>query len=302
MNIQQVVAKAQSGGFTRAQLYGELDRRSRDLIAPGVSKEQAFAKFCFSEEGRPLYDVYKATEGRDFEPVAAVQKRVAVDDWSSLVRAMRKAHGLTEHEAINRCLQTEGGRFAFAKVKRAQQVATGQFTKADMECSDGVSADHDQAMAKRDQYGVKSEYEAECDAIRRMYPNMKMSDVHDHARARNPEAWEEHKKLNKMGGGKLPQSRQQREQPGDEDVQEPRSGRTQPDRSPQWRGRHSGSTPTTPAREPEHPSDRPAIKLIDDLQRHTGLERERLIPILKRMPVGRRLLNMAVAELSSAAR
>jgi len=32
MNLEQVIAQAQSGAFTRAQLYGELDRRSRDLI------------------------------------------------------------------------------------------------------------------------------------------------------------------------------------------------------------------------------------------------------------------------------
>jgi hypothetical protein len=299
MELEQVIAKAQQGQLSKSRVYAELEARSRVLISPTVSRHQAFAKFCFSEEGRPLYDVYRSLEGRDTEPppVAAVEKKVVNDDWANLVRAMRKAYGYTEHEAINACLATEGGRYAFAKVKRAQQVATGQFTKADMAMLDNVSADHDQAMAKRDQHDLKSEYEKECDNVRRMYPHLKESNVHDLARQRNPESWEEHKKLNKMGGGKLPQAHHQVEQAGDEDVEEPTSGRKQPDRSPQWRGGHSGSTPTTPAREPEHPSDKPAIKLIDDLQRHTGLERERLIPILKRIPIGKRLLDMALAEL-----
>jgi hypothetical protein len=88
--------------------------------------------------------------------------------------------------------------------------------------------------------------------------------AHDEARRRAPEAWEEHKKLNKLGHkmGTLPQSRHQREQAGDEDVQESRSGRKQPRRKPQWESEHSGSPPTTPDRTPSEPEDEtPTIKV-----------------------------------------
>ena len=93
-----------------------------------------------------------------------------------------------------------------------------------------------------------------------MYPNLKESKVHDYARARNPQAWQA-EKLRKLGDGTLPQSRHQREQAGDEDVEEARSGRSQPDRSPQWRSRHSHSAPL-PEPTPEHPDDAPRLKAL----------------------------------------
>jgi len=48
-------------------------------------------------------------------------------------------------------------------------------------------------------------------------PDMKEGDVHATARAKNPEAWQEHK-LGKLGQKRptLPQWRHQREQAGDE--------------------------------------------------------------------------------------
>jgi hypothetical protein len=293
-DLEQTIELAKRGQFSRARLYAELEKRSRDLIAPGVSAAQAFVKFAFGE-GRALYDVYRATEGRDFNPVpvTTLEKRGVTDDWTSLIKAMRRAYGGTESQAIDACLKTEAGRFAFAKVKRAQQIASGQFTKADMQCLDGIAADHDEALAKRD---LPTDYEVECDHVRQMYPHMKESDVHDHARARNPEAWAQHK-LGKMGGGNLPQPRHQVQQAGDEHPQAARSGRKQPSRAPQWESDHSGSPATTPEHEPERMDNKPAVKVLNDLQRHTGLERERLIPILKRIPIGKRLLDMAVAEL-----
>jgi hypothetical protein len=173
----------------------------------------------------------------------------------------------------------------------------GKFSRAQL-YGELVAAEHDQSMAKRDQHGLKTDYEKECDDVRRMYPHMKESAVHDHVQSRSPELWEEHKRVNKLGGGgDLPQPRHQVQQAGDEHPQAARSGRKQPSRAPQWESDHSGSPPTTPEPEVEHMSEKPAIKIIADMHRHTGLEPERLVTILKSLPIGRRLLGVAAQEV-----
>jgi hypothetical protein len=155
-----------------------------------------------------------------------------------------------------------------------------------MECLDraaGVQQDNLEFHKAASPY--KSEYEAECDAIQQMYPDMKRSDVHNMARAKNPEAWQSHKdgKAQKMGGkkGTLPQSRDQRERSGEEPPKPTtgREGRT----SPEWRSDHSGSPPLPPWHEPEKPSNDPVIKYLRE--QLTGWSEDRCTKLFKRFPV-----------------
>jgi hypothetical protein len=269
-----------------------------------VSPHQAFCKFVIGE-GRELYQLYTQAEGKDFAPAPVATKvEKKVDGWDDLVRALMRVNSCTYSKAVDLALSSEAGRYAFSKRLHSDRVATGAFSVADIQTLDEAEVERDSVMVKREARGLKSDYEAGCDAVRRMYPGLSDSKIHDYARARNPQAWQD-EKLRKLGAGHLPQARRQVHQPGDESPEQARSGRKQPRRTAQWESDHSGSAATTPEHEPERMDDKPAVKarnIIDNLQRHTGLERERLIPILKRMPIGRRLLDMAVAELSSAAR
>jgi hypothetical protein len=298
VDLERTLSFAKAGKYSRSELYSNLMALAEQRREPGQSSAQAFSRFISTPEGRELYQLQKSLPGRDIEPDSVVTKSdTGASEWSDLVRAMRKAYGYTEHQAINACLSTEAGRFCFSKVKRQQQIAADVgFTKADMTMLDQIAADHDSELAKREPKGLPSDYEVECNRVRQQYPNMKESDVHDHVRARNPEAWEEHKKLSKLGGRKLPQPQHQVEQAGDEDIEAPTSGRRQPKRPAQWRFDHAHSE-LPPEPEPEHPSERPAVKIIVDASRHSGLSPERVVEIFKSLPIGRRLLGLAAREV-----
>jgi len=310
INVDHTLALAKRGELSRSQLYARMQSIAEARRGPDESTAQAFVRFIGTDEGREMFAIQKALPGHDIEPSAVVTKSdIGASEWSDLVRAMRKAYGYTESQAIDACLSTEAGKYAFAKTKRAQQIAANVgFTKADMECLDACVGDgnvwvemHKGAPLAGDVH-VPTTYEALLDDAQRKFPGMSESKAHDFVRSKNPEAWEEHKKLNKLGGGRrLPEACGQREQAGDEHPRAARSGRKQPSRAPQWESDHSGSPATTPEHEPERMDDKPAVKalngVLDNLQTHTGLERERLIPILKRIPVGKRLVDMAVAEL-----
>jgi len=73
-----------------------------------------------------------------------------------------------------------------------------------------------------------------------------------------------------------------------------------PSRTPQWKSPHS-SSPTTAEHTPERMDDSPTVKLwcglVDHIQKRTGMKRERVVSILKQMPVAKRVLDLAVAEL-----
>jgi len=312
-DLEQTIELAKRGKFSRARLYAELKKRSRDLIAPGVSKEQAFARFAFGA-GKPLYDVYRATEGRDFDPapVAAVEKKVVDDDWDNLVRLMMKVENCSYSRAVDLCTASEGGMYALNKRLRSDRIASGQFTVGDLACLDAATAEQDawRNFHKRQPAGdvhapgsLGHEYEHELDRLRSLYPGQKESKLHDLVRSRRPDLWENYK-MRKLGGGSLPRPRHQVEQAGDEDPRAATSGRTQPSRKPQWHSDHSTSE-MSPEPEVEHMDEKPTIKgavrawsgTVDHLRERTGLGRERVVSILKRLPIGRRLLDMAVAEL-----
>jgi len=139
-----------------------------------------------------------------------------------------------------------------------------RFTVADMACLDAAAGEQDSSREFHKAASYKTDYEAECDAIQRTHPDMKRSDVLDMARAKNPEAWREHRdgRAQKLGPKKpsLPQSRGQHERSGEEPPKPTtgRSGRT----PPQWHSEHSGSPPTTPQHAPERLSNNPVVKYM----------------------------------------
>jgi hypothetical protein len=310
-DLERTIDMAKCGRFSRAELYTQLEKHSHDLCGPGVSPHQAFTKFVLGE-GRELFELYRRAEGKDFAPTPQTTVQKKVDSWDDLVRALMRVNSCTYSKAVDLAMSSEAGRYALSKRLRSDQIATGQFTVADMQCLDTAAAEqsswrdfHKRQPASGDVHASATmkvhEYEAELENVRRIYPRLKESQIHDYARSRKPEAWNEYKRLNKLGGGHLPQAHGQREQAGDEHPTAATSGRDVPSRAPQWRSRHSGSPPTTPEQTPERLDDTPAIKawggLVDHIEETTGWPHERVVSVLKSMPVGRRLLDMAAAEL-----
>jgi hypothetical protein len=301
-DIDRTLDLAKRGQFSRSELYWRMQALADQQREPGQSQAQAFAKFV-QGAGRELMQIHCSLSAAGSGGVVGdytaapnsvpIAKSVVEDDWDRLIRVTKKAAGCSESEAIDAALSSEAGRYAFAKRKRSDQIATGQFTIADMRCLDGAAAEQDQyrELHKRD---LKSDYEAKFDEAKQMYPHLSDSKVHDFVRARHPEAWEEHKKLNKLGGGQLPRSHVP--QSGDEHPRAATSGRGEPSHAPQWHSDHSGSTPTTPARTPERLSDTPAIKILDDLARNSGLSRADIAKYLCTVPTGRQLVMMAAME------
>jgi hypothetical protein len=278
--ISQVLEVAKRGGkFTRSELFHKMDELARrHFLAPGVSPSQAFAKFVMTDEGKQLLAIQMAMPGRDIESEIPVVKSNGEDDWDHLVRLTKSAAGCTYSEAVDAALSTEAGRYCFAARKRKDRVATGEFSKADMQCLDAIAGEQelDREMRKR---GSRTAYEDLFDEIKRAHPQLTDSQVHDYARQRDSKAWVDHK-AQKLGGRSLPQHR-----PYETSGQEPptptsgREGRT----APQWRSQHSGSPPTTPEHAPERWSDNPTIKFI---QQRVGWPEKRCIELFKCFPAG----------------
>ena len=247
-------------------------------------------KFAFGE-GRPLYDAYRATEGRDFDP-APVTTTVAKkeDEWDGLVRLTMQVENCNYSKAVDLLTAGEAGHYAFRKRLRKDRIASDVgFTVADMEAINQAD-DACEALAKRDD---KTRYGRAFDEVQQAHPQMKASKIHDFLQQTKRELWEEHK-LGKLGGGNLPQLH-----PHERSGEEPpkaTSGRS--GRAPaQWRSDHSGSPATTDEPEPEHPSDRPAVKAIARIARRTGFGPERLTMVLKSVPEGRKLIHLALQEV-----
>jgi hypothetical protein len=303
-DIERTLDLAKRGQFSRSELYWRMQALADQQREPGQSQAQAFAKFV-SGEGRELMQIHCSLSNAgsggvvsDYtapQALVSVAKSIPEDDWTRLVRLTKKTANCSDNEAINAALSTEAGRYAFAKRKRNDQIATGQFTIADMAALDGAAAEqeHNRDFHKRDD---KSEYEEKFDETKRQYPHLSDSKVHDYVRARHPEAWEDHK-LGKLGGKGRQLPRGHVPQPGEEHPTAATSGRTEPSHAPQWTSDHSGNRPgTTPERTPERPSDTPAIKILDDLARNSGLSRADIAKYLCSVPAGRQLVLRAAFE------
>jgi hypothetical protein len=276
--VTHVLELAKRGDrFTRSELFHRMyDLAQRHYLAPGMSPQQAFAKFVMTDEGRELMAIQRGMDGRDIEPEKPVAKSGGEDDWDRLVRLTKNAAGCTYSQAVDAALSTEAGKFCFAKRKRADRVATGEFSHADMQCLDSIAGERELALEMRKR-GSRSAYEDMFDEIKRAHPHLTDSQVHDFARQTDPKAWADHK-AQKMGGGTLPQHR-----PYETSGEEPpkpttgREGRT----SPEWRSEHSGSPPTTPEHVPEKWSDNPTIK---HMAQYTGWSEDRCVQRYKRYP------------------
>jgi hypothetical protein len=298
MDLDQTLNLAKRGKFSRAEIYSGLCAMAEERREPGQSQHQSFAKFV-SGEGRELFQVCQSLPGRDVDtawslPVA----KSAPNDWEGLVNNLMRLEKCSRGKAIDAALSSEAGRYLFKMQKRAEQVATGQYSHADMAALDGADA---QVETNADIHKRSSQHAFEAmvdDAMHKF--RLTRSAAMDHVRSTEDglEAWESFKKLN---GARLPQGHVP--QSGDEHPTAATSGRTPPVRSPQWQSDHSGSTPTTPARTPERPSETPAVKrwlsMVKRLQFDCGLTHERATEIAKLTTEGREVYQRILAEAAA---
>ena len=276
--IAHTVALAKrAGNFTRSELFNKMySLAQKHHLAPGVSPQQAFARFVMTDEGRELLAIQKSMDGRDIEPEKQVTKSGGEDDWDKLLRLTKNAAGCSYSEAIDAALSTEAGRYAFAKRKRADRIATRQFTVADMQCLDSIAGENELVLEMR-KASSRSKYEDVFDKIKRAYPHLTDSQAHDFARQSDPQAWADHKTQKLGSGGVMPQARGQREVSGEEPPK-PTTGRE--GRAPAQRQQTHGSrTPPGPNPVPEKMSDTPTVKVM---ARRLG--RQRAVELYKQMP------------------
>jgi hypothetical protein len=271
MDVVQITKSAQRGQLSRAQVYQTMMAHAEAQRGPGESAAQSFARFVKTPEGYQLFQVQKQMPGRDIDPDIVMNKSDAstTSQWDDLIKVTMKALRCSESQAITAALSTEGGQYAFSKRKRADQINTGQFTVADMQALDAAAAEQARhsTFAKREQLPDKTDFDVELAHVQQTYPHLTQSQAHDVARSRNPEAWEAHKKLNKLGMhvGTLPQHTSQYQTSG-EAPPNPMSGRD--GKAPPQRQQTHGSSPTTPARRPAPADDTPTVKrLLEERKR-----------------------------------
>ena len=104
IDVDRTLALAKRGQFSRSQLYAQMQSLAEQQRQPGETTAQSFARFfCGTDEGRELFQIHKSMPGRDIEPGAIVAKSGtgSGDQWDDLIRALRKAYGYTEAQAIN---------------------------------------------------------------------------------------------------------------------------------------------------------------------------------------------------------
>jgi hypothetical protein len=270
MDVIQITKSAQRGQLSRAEVYQKMMAHAEAQRGPGESAAQSFARFVKTPEGYQLFQIQKQMPGRDIDPSITVGKSDTgtASQWDDLIKVTMKALRCSESQAITAALSTEGGQYAFSKRKRADQIATGGFTVADMQALDAAAAEQARhgTLAKRENLPEKDDYDVAFDHVRQMYPHLSQSQAHDMARTRNPEAWEAHKKLNKLGMhvGTLPQHTSQYQTSG-EAPPNPMSGRD--GKAPPQRQQTHGSGPTTPERKPPRMDDAPKVKrLLEERQ------------------------------------
>jgi hypothetical protein len=271
MDTVQIIKSAQRGQLSRAEVYQQMMAHAEALRGPGESVAQSFARFVKTPEGYQLFQIQKQMPGRDIEPGVVMNKSDAgaADQWDGLIKATMKALRCSESQAITAALSTEGGQYVFSKRKRQDQIASGGFTVNDLQCLDAAAAEQARhgAFAKRENLPDKDDYDVEFNHVRQMYPHLTQSQAHDMARTRNPEAWEAHKKLNKLGMhvGTLPQHHSQYQMNDTDNLPSPEGSRA--GKAPPQRQQTHGSGPTTPERKPPRMDDAPKVKrLLEERQ------------------------------------
>jgi hypothetical protein len=270
MSFAQTMRFAKKGVLSKSELYSRMLEASKVFQTVGVSEAQAFTKFIATDEGAELFRIYGSLTGPDYKPAwqAPVNKNAGDGSpWDRLVRAVSKSQNISYSKAVDECLKTEEGRAAFSAQRRFEKIHAAGYTVADMEMSDQI----DQLIEKRRGDPVNplpSDYEVACNNIRRNYPHLSESEVHDEARKANPEAWEQHK-TTKLGTGKPLPRQAVGEQYAENEGKPPEatSQRSPTPRPPLWQSDHSGNRPgNTPARTPYRPDVEPSIKGFWDRQ------------------------------------
>src|SRR5262249_19839431 len=142
-------------------------------------------------EGRELDQVMVSLPGRDTEaPSAPVAKSSPSGDWHSLVAACTRMHkrlhpydsdAKANAAAVNAALSTPEGMYLFKQRKRAEQIATDQYTVADMQALDGAEERHGDMLKRSIPY--QSEFQAMVDGVRQANPHLTESQAQDHVRS-----------------------------------------------------------------------------------------------------------------------
>jgi hypothetical protein len=310
MSLERTLELAKRGALSRSEIYAKVCTIAEERREPGTSEHQAFAKFI-SGEGRELYQVMSSLPGRDIEaawqPPAPIAKSAGSGEWHDLVAFLKLAHKRSHpHDsdakanaaAVNAAMSTPEGVFLFKQQRRAEQVASGVFSAADLAMLDAAEAELQQHVDLHKRAG-KSEFERMVDDVKRAKPHLTDTAAGDFVRSKpdGMAAWQLHKGKPGQNGVKPGHS-------ADDGSRVPfvpeTSGRTDPPRTPQWQSDHSGSTPTTPARTPERFSETPAIKqwlsMVKRLQFDCGFTHERASEILKLTADGRKVYEQILAE------
>jgi hypothetical protein len=291
--LESTLRLAKRGSLSRAELYARMLAASKVFQTVGVSDAQAFAAFCNTDEGCQLLAIEKSLPGQDVAPAwqAPITKKESGGSlWDNLVNATAKSQNISYSKAVDVCLSTPEGKAIFRDQRRDELVNKSGCTFADLECFDRIE------KARGDDVpGVSppSDYEQAVNNLLQQHPYLTRSEAMDEARKANPQAWEEHKAMDKLGGRTLPHGHQT----SGVNPPSPTSQRESTPRPPMWQSDHSGNRPgTTPVRTPYSPSGEPRIKgwferstptaqawYVNELAKIAHLSRDSATQILKRL-------------------
>jgi hypothetical protein len=318
VNLDHTLYLAKRGKLSRSDVYAAILKGAEERREPGQSIAQAFAKFATGEgaELMQLHSQLGAAGSGDVvhdyapPPSAPIAKSAGSGEWHDMVAFYKRVHK-REHPndsdakagaaAVNATMSTEEGQRLFAQQKRIEQVATGQYTVADMALLDGIGAEQQAEVNKRaNQY--KSEFEHMVDDVRRERPHLTEMQAQDHVRSTEDgmAAWLRHK-------GKPGQN-----WPGhsaDDGSRTPyvstTSGRTDPPRISQWDSPHSGSRYTPPSGVPWDASNAPAVKQFGIMTRNvmkaTRLPFGSAVGVVRASPEGEHVYQKMLAEMRASA-
>jgi hypothetical protein len=211
------------------QAYHSLMKLAAELRQPDESVAQSFAKVSRTA-GQKLFAEHQRQQlgsALSHVPAAVEKSAPPATVWSGLVSAVMRIEKCSYSKAVDLCLKTEEGRFAF-KACNAAELAKN-YGPADLAYynAEVSKANNSIDLAKAAKPAAFMELVSQ---TRSKYPNMSMSDAMEHTRVQFPKIWEDWKKLGVPGNpsdGKL-------------------SGKPSPSRAPLWEGEQTSSHLTPP--------------------------------------------------------
>jgi hypothetical protein len=261
--------------------YETLQKFANEQRRSGESEAQAFARYCRTPEGAKLlrkHQQERLADSYSYLPAAETARveksALAQSDWNALVAGIQGMAKCSLSKAIDAALGTEAGREAFKVHKRAEMMASRQYTQADMITHDSVEAvrQYNYDMRKAN---TKPLFMQMVDDVRSRNPSMSMTAAMDHVRSIKPEGEEAWQKFKTLGLANDPQDGAL-------------SGRPDPSRAPMWEGEQTSSHLTQPRKFPVA-DDTPTFKsateqwsdLVGEFRKSTGWDWARTVNALK---------------------